>query len=336
MAMNRWDELQARNAQAIGAQTPSVPKANPSDITKSYYTTPSTADNYESNRPVYEQSQAVKDAANQLSQYEQNKPGPYQSSYGDSIQNMIDKILNREKFQYDFAADPLYQQYADQYQRRGQLAMKDTMAQSAALTGGYGNSYAQQVGQQTYQRYLEDLNGIIPELRDAAYKMYQDEGDTMRQNLGMLQGADEIDYGRYRDTVNDYHTELNYFYNKFNDMSNQEYNIYLNDAAAWEADRAYWYQKAKDDQAQQNWQAEFNENVRQYNESLAASKRGSSGRKNSSKKDTAAEVVYPTSYKEFCAMGGPAGIMTEGEFRRTGGKQGSYQDYLKRMWVKYN
>lgn len=232
---------------------------DPSAITQSYYKDPLTYDNYEKQaRPVYEQSQAVKDAADRLSQQEASKPGEYQSQYGDQIQGLIDQLLNREKFSYDFSSDPLYQLYADRYQRGGQMAMKDAMAESAALTGGYGNSYAQQVGQQTYQQYMEDLNGIIPELRDAAYNMYQDEGDTMRGNLSMLQTEDDRDYGKYRDTLTDWKDELNYFYNVYTDMSDQEYQRYMNDSAAWEADRAYWYQKAYDEQQQENWEREFN------------------------------------------------------------------------------
>ena len=58
---------------------------------------------------------------------------------------------------------------------------------------------------------------MIPQLQQAAYDMYRDEGDTMRSNLGMLQGMDDTDYGRYRDDVGDYWTMLNYLYGKYND-----------------------------------------------------------------------------------------------------------------------
>ena len=185
----------------------------------------------------------VKKAAEDLANAEQQKPGPFQSNYGDKIQGLLDTILNRGKFTYDFNADPIYQQYAQRYQEQGQQAMKDTMAQAAALTGGYGSTYGQSVGQQTYQQYLQQLNDKIPELRQAAYQQYQDEGQTLRDNLGMLQGQDDRDYNRYRDDVSDYQTELSYFYNKFSDMSQQEYQRYQNDLAAWQKDRDYWYNK---------------------------------------------------------------------------------------------
>jgi hypothetical protein len=35
-------------------------------------------------------------------------------------------------------------------------------------------------------------------------------------------------------------------YGKYSDMSQQEYNRYLNDVGSWEADRAYWYQREMD------------------------------------------------------------------------------------------
>ena len=243
------------------AQQVDVNKAlpDPSGITQSYYKAPATSEDFDAQtRPVYEQSQAVKDAGNMLTQAQANKPGEYKSQYGDQIQGMIDNILNREKFSYDYAADPMYQQYAQQYQRGGQMAMKNAMAESAALTGGYGNSYAQQVGQQTYQQYMENLAGKIPELRDAAYNMYQAEGNAMRDNLGMLQGQDELDYGRYRDLVGDWRNDIDMLYNMYNLMSQEEYNRYLNDAAAWEQDRAYWYQQAYDALQQANWEKQFN------------------------------------------------------------------------------
>ena len=137
------------------------------------------------------------------------------------------------------------------------MAMQDTMAQAAALSGGYGNSYAQTVGQQAYQGYLQGLNDVIPELRNQAYEMYQDEGNNMKSNLNILQGLEDTEYGKYRDTVNDYWTELNYFYNKFGDQRNFDFNKYSSDLSAWQADRAYWYQKYYDEQQQANWAAEF-------------------------------------------------------------------------------
>lgn len=213
---------------------------------------------YEGKKPGgYAPSQDVSDALAALKEYEGKKPGEYQSKYEEQIDALLKGVLNREAFTYDFNADPLYQQYANQYQQKGKLAMADAMGAAAALSGGYGNSYAQTVGQQTYQGYLQGLNDVIPELRDAAYQLYQDGINRDMAGISLLQGMDERDYNRYRGDVSDYYNDLNYYYNRYNDMSGQDYNRYLNDQAAWEAERGYWYQKLMDEQAQANWQAEY-------------------------------------------------------------------------------
>jgi hypothetical protein len=121
----------------------------------------------------------------------------YQSQYGSQIQATLDKILNREKFSYDFNADPLYRQYRDRYTQQGQSAMNDAIAQAAALTGGYGSSYGQQVGQQTYQGYMDQLNDIIPQLQGEAYNRYSNEGTELNNSLSLLQGLDDSAYSRF-------------------------------------------------------------------------------------------------------------------------------------------
>lgn len=91
----------------------------------------------------------------------------------------LQAYLDREDFQYDVNADALYQQYKDRYTELGKAAMEDTMGQASALTGGYGSSYAQNVGQQAYHSYLKELNDVIPELYQLAYDRYQDRGDAL-------------------------------------------------------------------------------------------------------------------------------------------------------------
>ena len=244
------------------------------------YANPDTAGKlagYENSRPKYNQSQDVTDAWNKVKELEGSKPADYVSKYGDQIQALLDKILNRDPFKYDFNADPMYQMYKDRYLQQGRMAMQDTMGDAATLTGGYGNSYAATAGQQAYQSYLQGLNDRIPGLRDFAYNAWLNEGDRMRSNLSTLQGLDESDYARYRDTVGDYKDELNYYYNRFGDMSDREYNRYLNDASAWEKDRDYWFNKWQ-------WEQDFNYKTAMDAAAAAAASLGSGRRGGSSGK----------------------------------------------------
>lgn len=91
------------------------------------------------------------------------------------LDDAMKKILNREKFSYDLNGDALYQQLRDKYIQQGKMAMKDTIGRASAMTGGYGNSYAQSIGQQAYDAQLQDLNDIVPELYQLALDKYNTE-----------------------------------------------------------------------------------------------------------------------------------------------------------------
>jgi peptidoglycan hydrolase-like protein with peptidoglycan-binding domain len=204
----------------------------------------------------YEKSDIVKQAEAMLQQQLANKPGEYQSNWQAHLDETMNKILNREKFTYDINGDALYQQYKDQYINKGQLAMQDTMGQAAAMTGGYGNSYAESVGQQAYQGHLQQLNDKIPELYKLALDQYNQEEQKLYNQYGLYAEREEQDYGRYRDSVSDYYNELNYLtedaryqaetdYNKYKDDKTFEYGVHRDVVTDWQnsldrADNEYW------------------------------------------------------------------------------------------------
>ncbi len=208
-------------------------------------------------QPTYQQSQDLQNAMNQLKQYEQTRPGVYQSQYTDQIQGLLDQILNRKAFSYDFASDPMYQQYAGRFQQQGQMAMMDTMGQAAALSGGYGSSYAQSVGQQVYQASLNQMNDILPALQQAAYQRYSDEGSQMAGQLGILQGLDQTEYGQYRDTVGDWNTQLAYMADQVHRMSDDEYQKFMTQLNQYNANRAYDFDWQQAEEDKRRWQTQW-------------------------------------------------------------------------------
>lgn len=137
-----------------------------------------------------------------LRQAEQELPS-FSGSYDDEIGRLYDRIINREGFRYDMNSDPLYMSYRDRYTREGRLAMKSTMGQAAALTGGYGSSYSQAVGQEQYGAYLEKLGNVMPQLYSAAYSRYKSEGDALSEKYAMAVKRGESEYNRYRDRLSD-------------------------------------------------------------------------------------------------------------------------------------
>lgn len=164
---------------------------------------------------------SARTTAQLLADYESGHPAAYQSNYQTQINDLLGRIQNREPFQYDFASDPVYQNYAERYMHMGRQAMKDAMAQSMQNSGGFANTWAQTAGQQAYDEYLTRLGEVVPQLQQNAYAMWQNEGDQLRQNLATLQGLESTDYARYLDALNDWNNQRNYYYNKYSDEQNR-------------------------------------------------------------------------------------------------------------------
>lgn len=123
----------------------------------------------------------------------------YSSPYDQQLKDLYTSITTRQPFSYNADDDAMYQQYKDRYTQLGRQAMKDTMGQAAALTGGYGNTYAQSAGQQAYDEYMLGLNDKAMELYQAAYGRYKDEDSRERQNYAMLGDLADRDYAMWAD-----------------------------------------------------------------------------------------------------------------------------------------
>lgn len=127
--------------------------------------------------------------------YDPSKNDAYQRA-NDQATAIYDKIMNRGEFSYDVNKDKLYQQYRNLYAQMGRSAMEDTMGQAAALTGGYGSTYSQNAGQQAYNAYLQKLNEVVPELYNAAYNRYNQEGQDLMSLYSMARSNADSAYER--------------------------------------------------------------------------------------------------------------------------------------------
>lgn len=236
----------------------------------------------------YVQSDAVTKAQQALQNQQANKPGEYQSQFQTGIDNLAGQIQNRDKFQYDVNTDALYQQVLQNYLQQGQQAMMDTMGQAAAMTGGYGNSYAQTAGQQTYNAYLQGAADLIPQYQQLAFQQYQAEGDDLLTQYNMLLQQEESAYARYQDDLNRYYADLdraqaaydnerNYDYNRWADDRDFDYGKYIDDLNyQYQLDRDaveddQWlqqlqYQQERDRIEDEQWQKQYEESIRQFNQ----------------------------------------------------------------------
>ena len=236
----------------------------------------------------YVQSDAVTQAQQALQAQQANKPGEYLSQFQAGLNDLVGQIQNRDKFQYDVNGDALYQQVAQNYLQQGQQAMMDTMGKAAAMTGGYGNSYAQTAGQQAYDQYLLGLTELVPQYQQLAWNQYQAEGDDLLEQYNLLLRQEESDYGRYQEELSRYYAELDrlqsaydseraYDYNRFAEERDFDYGKYMDelnhqyrtDRDAVEDDQ--WlqellYQQERDKVEDEQWQKQYEESIRQFNQ----------------------------------------------------------------------
>ena len=178
-------------------------------------------------------------AQSYLSQYDLGDRPTYAGTYDSQMEELYGQISNRPKFSYNTADDPLYQGYKDQYVQQGKLAMRDTMGQAAALTGGYASTYGQQVGQQAYDAYLQKLGEVIPSLYNMAYQQYKDQGDQLLQQYSLLGDLRDTEYGRYQDELGHWESDRGYI----TALENEDWN------------RSWQQQQAAAEQAR--WQANY-------------------------------------------------------------------------------
>ena len=219
---------------------------------------------------------AYQDAVKKLQEVQGQVP-QYSASYDEQMNQLFEKIMNREKFSYDVTSDPMYQQYREQYMQQGQQAMQDTMGQAAALTGGYGSSYGQNAGQQAYNAYLQRLNEVVPELQQQAADRYAEEGAAMYDQYAMLGDLADTEYQRYQDAVSRYWQDVELQKELADDAYERGYNNWWNAVQMQQAEDELAYQKYRDQVADEQWQKEFDEARRQHNESLAAKSSAAAG-----------------------------------------------------------
>lgn len=176
---------------------------------------------------------------NKFNEAYKNPAPTWTPRYEAEIQGLLSDISNRKGFSYNMNEDKMYQQYRDQYIREGQRAMKDTAAQTAALTGGYGSTYGAIAAQQGYDNYLAALNDRVPQLEQMAYGRYTDELADKYNQLGAYQTEENRLYGQYMDALGQYNTDRNFAFGSMQAAMDQNNHENEFDRSLFESDRNY-------------------------------------------------------------------------------------------------
>lgn len=191
-------------------------------------------------------------------------PGTYASKYGDQVNNALNTITN---WNYDPMSDANYQALAKIYGARGNIAAKNTLADAAALNGGYGTSYAVSAAQQARNQYNQELASLIPSLEQNAFSRAQ-------TTYNALKDAEDTDYNRWRDTEGDRLNQYNIAYQAYRDAVGDEkdtYNMAYQRYRDTEADNQWKYQQGynqyRDTEADRQWL--YSQNYQKYQDALS-------------------------------------------------------------------
>lgn len=259
-AQQQRTNTEAQRTAAAPAQQKTAQKTTvqtPAPVDRTQYRYDASSDN------------AYMQALNALQAAQKDKP-TYAGTYDAQLNEIYGQIVNRKPFIYDINQDVLYQQYRDQYVNLGRLARDDTMGRAASLTGGYGNTYAQSVGQQQYNAYLQQLNDVVPELYSMARDQHNREGDALQNQFAMTGDLAEREYGRYQDALNNYWQNVDYLQGEADKAYDRGYNDFINaEQMAAQQDQLN-YQKYLDEydrnyqQLLDNWNQSFQESQFAY------------------------------------------------------------------------
>ena len=185
----------------------------------------------------------------------------YNNRYDATIQDLLDQIVNRKDFSYDPENDQLYSQYRKQYTREGQRATQDALGAAAGASGGIPSSYAVNAAAQAGDYYASQMTDKIQELYQLAYNKYMNDYNMKLSDLGAVQGAEQSDYDKFLNEMQQYNTNRAFDYQAWMDEYNRinndlqtasgleqlDYTKYLNDLNQFNTDRSFNYGQLLDE-----------------------------------------------------------------------------------------
>ena len=151
----------------------------------------------------------------------------YSNTYGEQVRSLQEQLTNRSPFTYSIDKDALFRQYRDRYQSLGRKALEDTMGRAQTMTGGYGNSYAQTAGQQSYQAYLGELSEVTPKLYAQALERYKQEGQDLQSRYDAAKAMEQEEYSRHQDALDAYRRDLSQLQTQADQAYDRGYQQYL-------------------------------------------------------------------------------------------------------------
>ena len=236
--------------------------------------------------------------------------GGYTYDANGKISSALDALLNREKFSYDAASDPLYQQYRKQYTREADRSAEDVLGKAAVMTGGMPSTAAVTASQQASDYQMSQMTDKIPELQQLAYGMYVDKLNADRADLNTLIGLEDNNYNRWL-------ADRNYRYQLGRDLvSDRQYQDQL------------YYQKERDAIEDARYDTEWQYKLQQAAQAAAQSGTRRSGNVTPTPSEADYEGLFEAAYQSGYPKSYIANNYKKFGFTSSSGAYDGYEDWL--------
>ena len=134
--------------------------------------------------------------------YEPTYSYNYKPKFVDKADNLRGQLENYDDFSWDINTDPSYRALSSVYGVNAKKASDNALASAAAANGGRLSSNAIKAASLAYQDKMSGLEAEIPQLREAAYAMYRDKKNDVRNLMYDYEAAEDVNYSRWSDDYN--------------------------------------------------------------------------------------------------------------------------------------
>ena len=135
----------------------------------------------------------------------------FDNQYKEDINNALDRVTNRESYNWNSGSDEAFQKYQEHYNRQADDAMRKVLNQNnTSVSGASGAVLSQAMAAR--DEYLDNINAEYKDFEQRNYDRYLDDYDMKRGDLSEIVGVANDAYNREytanRDAVGDSYTSL--------------------------------------------------------------------------------------------------------------------------------
>lgn len=117
------------------------------------------------------------------------------NKYGDTENNMLKKVTDREDFSYNTENDPSYQAYRDTFEREAEKAYRRVLNDNNTSVTGASNVVLSEAMAAQYDE-LRKIAEMVPELYENAYDRYTSDAEMDRKDLDAVSALADSYYDR--------------------------------------------------------------------------------------------------------------------------------------------